>query len=47
VLSDVEISRIVTERPHDVEQLSRILGPLTANRLGTAILREVGLTINP
>ncbi|MGA0148804.1 MAG: UvrD-helicase domain-containing protein [Ilumatobacteraceae bacterium] len=47
VLSDVEISRIVTERPHDVEQLSRILGPLTANRLGTAILREVGLPINP
>ncbi|MGA1504400.1 MAG: 3'-5' exonuclease, partial [Ilumatobacteraceae bacterium] len=47
VLSDVEISRIVTERPHDVEQLSRILGPLTANRLGAAILREVGLPTNP
>jgi ATP-dependent exoDNAse (exonuclease V) beta subunit len=41
VLSDVEIARIVAERPRDVEQLARILGPLTANRLGAVILREV------
>ena len=41
VLSDVEIARIVTERPGDVEHLARILGPLTANRLGSTILREV------
>jgi len=43
VLSDAEVSRIVSERPHDTEQLSRILGPLTASRLGAAILREVGV----
>jgi ribonuclease D len=41
VLSDVEIARIVTERPGDVEHLARILGPLTANRLGSTILREI------
>ncbi len=40
VLSDNEISRIVAERPCDLEQLSRILGPLTANRIGPVILRE-------
>ena len=43
VLSDAEVSRIVSDRPHDTEQLSRILGPLTASRLGAAILREVGV----
>jgi DNA helicase-2/ATP-dependent DNA helicase PcrA len=41
VLSDVDISRIVTEKPADLEQLAKILGPLTASRLGPAILREV------
>ena len=41
VLSDVEISRIIAERPTDLEQLAKILGPLTASRLGPAILREV------
>ena len=41
VLSDAEISRIVAEKPSDLEQLSKILGPLTASRLGPAILREV------
>ena len=41
VLSDVEISRIVAEKPSDLEQLAKILGPLTASRLGPAILREV------
>lgn len=40
VLSDHELSRIITERPHDMEHLSRILGPITASRLGAAILRE-------
>ena len=47
VLSDVEIARIVAERPRDVEHLARILGPLTANRLGGAILREVSHTATP
>ncbi|MFM7493314.1 MAG: HRDC domain-containing protein, partial [Acidimicrobiaceae bacterium] len=42
VLSDAEVARIVAEKPHNNEQLSRILGPLTASRLGAAILREVG-----
>ena len=42
VLSDAEVARIVAEKPRDNEQLSRILGPLTASRLGAAILREVG-----
>jgi DNA helicase-2/ATP-dependent DNA helicase PcrA len=41
VLSDAEIARIVAERPRDIEQLARILGPLTANRLGSVILREI------
>lgn len=40
VLSDRELSRIVNERPRNLEQLSAILGPLTASRLGAAILRE-------
>jgi len=40
VLSDRELSRIVSERPRNLEQLSAILGPLTASRLGAAILRE-------
>jgi DNA helicase-2/ATP-dependent DNA helicase PcrA len=44
VLSDVEISRIVAEKPADLDQLSKILGPLTASRLGPAILREVNVT---
>ena len=42
ILSDAEISRIIAERPHDMEHLSRILGPLTASRLGAALLREIG-----
>jgi DNA helicase-2/ATP-dependent DNA helicase PcrA len=42
VLSDAEVARIVAEKPRNTEQLSRILGPLTASRLGAAILREVG-----
>jgi DNA helicase-2/ATP-dependent DNA helicase PcrA len=41
VLSDVEITRIVAEKPTDLAQLSRILGPLTASRIGPAILREI------
>lgn len=41
VLSDTEISRIVADRPSDVTQLARILGPLTAARLAAAVLREV------
>lgn len=41
VLSDLEISRIVAERPTDIEQLGRILGPLTAQRLGGALLRTI------
>ena len=41
VLSDTEISRIIADRPRDVTQLARILGPLTAARLGVAVLREV------
>ena len=41
VLSDVEITRIIGERPADLAQLSRILGPLTASRIGPAILREI------
>lgn len=40
VLSDAEIRRIVDERPADLEHLARILGPLTAQRLGASILRE-------
>ncbi len=40
VLSDAEILRIVDERPADLEHLARILGPLTAQRLGPSILRE-------
>ena len=40
VLSEVEIGRIVAERPLDLEHLARILGPLTAQRLGPSILRE-------
>jgi len=42
VLSDSLMARIVRERPRDMEHLSRILGPLTAARLGAAILREIG-----
>jgi DNA helicase-2/ATP-dependent DNA helicase PcrA len=42
VLSDVELARIVAERPRNMDQLSRMLGPLTASRLGAAILREIG-----
>lgn len=42
VLSDAELSRIVADKPRNMEDLSRILGPLTASRLGAAILREVG-----
>lgn len=41
VLSDAEISRIVKQRPSDTEQLAKILGPLTAQRLGAALLREL------
>lgn len=41
VLSDVEISRIVNERPLDLDGLSGILGPLTARRIGAALLREL------
>lgn len=40
ILSDEEISRIVKDRPRTLEALATILGPLTANRLGAAILRE-------
>lgn len=42
VLSDSLVARIVREKPRDMEHLSRILGPLTATRLGAAILREIG-----
>ncbi|MFM8264573.1 MAG: HRDC domain-containing protein, partial [Acidimicrobiia bacterium] len=42
VLSDSLVARIVREKPRDMEHLSRILGPLTAVRLGAAILREIG-----
>jgi DNA helicase-2/ATP-dependent DNA helicase PcrA len=42
VLSDPLVARIVREKPRDMEHLSRILGPLTAARLGAAILRETG-----
>jgi len=41
VLSDAEITRIVNERPTGIDALSRILGPLTAGRMGAAILREM------
>ncbi|MFM7526191.1 MAG: HRDC domain-containing protein, partial [Actinomycetota bacterium] len=44
VLSDAELSRIVADKPRNMDDLSRILGPLTATRLGAAILREVGAT---
>ena len=43
VLSDAEITRIITAQPADMTELARILGPLTANRLGAAILRELHL----
>ena len=42
VLSDSLVARLVREKPRDMEHLSRILGPLTAARLGAAILREIG-----
>lgn len=41
VLSDPEISRLVAERPGDIDGLSGILGPLTARRIGAALLREL------
>lgn len=41
VLSDSEISRLVNERPVDLDGLAGILGPLTARRIGTALLREL------
>ena len=44
VLSDAEVARIVSEKPRSSMELARILGPLTASRLGAAILREIGDT---
>jgi DNA helicase-2/ATP-dependent DNA helicase PcrA len=42
VLSDSLVARLVREKPRDMEHLARMLGPLTAARLGAAILREIG-----